>query len=323
MIAARSRAALTERLELVHEALNVSEVVEIAGPRDITDLRSSRLHYLLDTNQATCLAGMRLAGRRVPFVVDTGDDPACLARNNGMRTAALRGWVANWLLAKAVGVVYRGFFHGPVLRSHTRAPLALAPDTAPDALLDRRPSPALEPVVASFGSARMPSSGDRAYGWEVVDVVAATSDLKGVLVIRGAGIDALRARARRLGVTRRLTIHTPQDLDSLVGILESASVVTSIQTDDLAGWVRTTGKLPLALGMGKMVAASAVGQAVRVLPESFLLPPDDAIAATRIVALARACIGDEAAQTAKRLAEPFRRSTVAESLRRFMMGVSA
>jgi hypothetical protein len=201
--------------------------------------------------------------------------------------------------------------------------LLFAPDTVPDDIVDTPPPVASEAVVGSFGSAAVPLTGDRAYGWEVIDAVAATPGIRGVLVVRGAGIDVLRYRARRLGVSDRVVIHEPVDLGGLIALLEPATIVTSIQSDDLAGWVRTTGKLPLALGMGKMVAASAVGEATRVLPVRFLIPLEDVAAAARIGRLAVECTVGETALDAKRLAEPFRRSSVAQSLQGFITGLSA
>lgn len=321
-MSSRARNALAERLALVASALNVVDLVEIGRSRDVTRLHGRSLHYLLDANQATCAAALMLAARRVRFVVDTGDDPRQLARNHGLRSARPRGWAADQILRRAAAVIHRGFFHGPVLRATTDAPLLFAADTAPDAVIDRPAPRTAGPVIASFGSAATPAQGDRAYGWEVVDAVAATPGVRGVLVVRGPGIESLRARARRLGVIDRMSILGPVDVDGLVGLMEPATIVTSMQSDDLAGWVRTTGKLPLALGMGKMVASSAVGEATRVLPAPFLLPDNDDVAALRIGALARECMGGDAPRVAKGLAEPFRRSTVALSLRAFVAELS-
>jgi hypothetical protein len=48
-------------------------------------------------------------------------------------------------------------------------------------------------------------------------------------------------------------------------------ICLSTQTNDVVGWVRTTGKLPLYLAAGRYVLASRVGEAARVLPEEMLV----------------------------------------------------
>jgi hypothetical protein len=49
-------------------------------------------------------------------------------------------------------------------------------------------------------------------------------------------------------------------------------ICLSTQSNDLAGQVRTTGKLPLYLACDRFVLASEVGEAARVLPQEMLVP---------------------------------------------------
>jgi len=51
-------------------------------------------------------------------------------------------------------------------------------------------------------------------------------------------------------------------------------ICLSTQTNDAAGQVRTTGKLPLYLASGRFVLSTEVGEAARVLPPDMLLPYD-------------------------------------------------
>jgi hypothetical protein len=196
-----------------------------------------------------------------------------------------------------------------------------APDTVPDDLLDGNAvSDVGDPgLVASFGSASEPGNGDRAYGWEVVDLVASSPTLEGLLVVNGPGIEALRRRAKRLGVSSRVVIEGPRPLLELAHRLRPAGFVTSVQSDDLAGWVRTTGKLPIALGLGKALVATRVGEASRVLPDRFLVDSagDDELVA-RMAVVIESGIPDDWALQARSLAEWFRRSTVADGLGRFL-----
>jgi hypothetical protein len=328
-LAARSVPALAERLALLSGAVAPRVVVlrDRAGVAEVVaKARRGAPVYLLDVNRPTAEVALRLLAARRPYVLDTGDDAAALARGSGANAgvAAARGAADRLVVRGARAVVHRGFHHGPLLRSRTRAPLHFAPDTAPDDLLDSPPGPGDEGVVATFGSTGAPRAGDRVYGWEVVDVVAATPGLRGLVVGRGPGLDALRARALRLGVADRVTFCGPLPLPALVEAVGGAAFLTSVQSDDRAGWVRTTGKLPLALAARRVPVATRVGEAARVLPDRLLVPPapDSALVAGAVDTV-RAGTPEGWPQTAGALAETYRRSRVADGLRDFLATVLA
>lgn len=326
VLADRARLALRERVNLVVEAVPGAEVVIAASPREaLSRLAGTSLPYLLDVNALTARVALGLVRARRPYVVDTGDDPGALARSgHGRIVAGGHQLVERFVLLQARAVVCRGSFHLAVLRGRTSAPLWWAPDTVPDELLDGEAATdvANRCLVASFGSASKPANGDRAYGWEVVDLVARCPTLEGLLVINGPGIKTLRRRADRLGVGGRVMIEGPRPLPELARRLRPAAFVTSVQSDDLAGWVRTTGKLPIALGLGKALAATRVGEASRVLPDRFLVDAaDDEELVTGMAAVIESGIPIDWPSTAKGLAEQFRRSAVAVGLRRFLAGL--
>lgn len=314
--------SLDERVALIRQAADVGEVVVASNAAQVLRrLSGGSTAYLLDVNAVTAGAAAALWTRRRPYVVDTGDDPATLARSNGgVATAVVHASVERLMLRRAAAVVCRGSFHQPILRAKTPAPLWWAPDSVPDDLLDApvRP-PARDDVVASFGSAAAPRAGDRAYGWEVVDLVAKTPGLTGVLVVNGPGIAALRARAARLGVADRVEIHSARPLPELARLLEAAGFVTSVQSDDLAGWARTTGKLPIVLGLGKVLVTTRVGEASRILPDSMLVRPGNDLELVEGLAagIARGTPQDWGGR-ARTLAEQFRRSAVAARLAGFL-----
>ena len=59
-------------------------------------------------------------------------------------------------------------------------------------------------------------------------------------------------------------------------------ICISTQTNNIVGWVRTTGKLPLYLACNKFIIATRVGEASRILPEEMLIsypasPPEGKI----------------------------------------------
>lgn len=319
----RSRAglALGERVELLREAVDVDQVILATTPREVVaQLGSASVAYLLDVNALTARVAALLWARRRPYVIDTGDDPATLAlASRGRPVALAQGSVEHLALRHALAVVCRGCFHQPILRSKTSVPVLWAPDTVPDELLDPAPTPGRDDLVASFGSAPAPRRGDRAYGWEVIDLVAADASLSGLLFVNGAGLAALQARATRLGVGPRVRVQGPCPLPELARGLGPAGFVTSVQSDDLAGWVRTTGKLPVALGLGKALVTTRVGEASRILPDSMLVTPgDDQQLVEGFGAAISRGIPRGWSETARELAERFRRSRVAAELGAFL-----
>lgn len=322
VVSSRGVVSLSERLDLLREAADVDEVVVASGPKEaLGRLGRGPVPYLLDVNRVSAGVAGALVARGRPYVLDTGDDATALARaTRGVAASVGFGALERQMVRRARAVVCRGSFHVPVLRTKTAVPLWCAPDTVPDKFLDALVGPPPDPaVVSTFGSASSPSSGDRAYGWEVVDLVAANAALRGVIVVNGSGIDALRARAHRLGVADRVAIEGSCSLPDLATRLSSAAFVTSIQSDDLAGWVRTTGKLPIALGLGKGLVTTRVGEASAVLPGSLLVEPGDhAGVLARMADVIRQGLEPGWPCEARRLAERFRRSTVAYGLRQFL-----
>ncbi len=326
VLSARGRLALNERVQLVQRAIRVDEVVVASRPDEVLARLGRRsLPYLLDVNKLTTAVALALLVRRRPYVVDTGDDPAALANaSSGPLRAAALELAERIVVGNASAVVCRGWFHRPLLRAKTAAPVSWAPDTVSDTLLDSPPLPDGEDrVVASFGSARLPRDGDRAYGWEVVDLVARAPNLSGLLVVSGPGIGALRARAARRGVSHRVTIEGSLPLADLARRIREAGFVTSVQSDDLAGWVRTTGKLPLCLGLGKALVTTRVGEASRVLPDELLVATsgdDDTVIGDMAAVIDRGVPAGWSSR-ARRAAERFRRSAVAASLGEFLAAI--
>jgi hypothetical protein len=300
---------------------SVRVVVASNARHVLSQIEPLSMPYLLDINSVTAPVGAALFARRRSFVVDTGDDPAALARGrSGAGVALARGGVERLLLGRARAVVCRGSFHQPVLRAKTDTALWWAPDTVPDEILDGpERSVGSENVVSTFGSASSPARGDRAYGWEVIDLVASSPSLTGIIVVNGDGIEALQQRAARMGVDDRVNIERARPLADLVKRLAPAGFVTSVQSDDLAGWVRTTGKLPIALGSGKVLVTTRVGEASRVLPARFLVETgsDDELI-LRMRSVIEQGVAPGWADEARELAETFRRSRVAAGLRSFL-----
>lgn len=314
--------ALVERRALVAAALQPRATVVLTGRPAVRELvdhaRRGALVYLLDVNRATLGAGnaLAVAGRR--FVLDTGDDAAALARSSGTPAAevARQRHGQRLLLALARLVVCRGWFHAFRLAERRPGRVAWVPDTAPDWLFDVPLPPGDPELVATFGTVTRPDAAGRWYGQEVLDLLVRRPALRSLLVGRGPGLAALRRHAEDLGVAGRARIEGAVPLERLVELVGEAAWLTSVQSDDPAGWSRTTGKLPLALAAGRTLLATSVGEAARVLPARQQLRPapweallDDLAAAVDAGAPADALAAGRA------LAETYRRSACAARLR--------
>lgn len=307
----RASSALTERLALLEQ---------VRGLLPPTDLL-----YLLDIDRTTAVEALNARLRRQPYVVDIGDDAGTLARGAGLSASRVRGrqWVARAVLHGSRAIVHRGYFHQLALPpDRTSRPLFWAPDTVDDACLDM-PSPVERDsaLVATFGSitSDVPrASWPEFYGAELLDILDEAPGVRGLVVLRGPGADAFRRRAEERGLSARIEWHHDLPLEKLFALLRRASFVTSFQTDDLTGWSRTTGKLPLALGAGCGLLTTAVGEASRVLPADQMSSANRAdflsMCHRRI---ARGWSADDAARS-RLAAERYRRSNVAASLVEFL-----
>lgn len=240
--------------------------------------------YVFDMALAGVVAGaLATAGRR-RLIVDTGDAITALARSSGMRGPL--GLAATALLERtalhaADHLVVRGTYHREYLETR-----GIAATVVPDGVDMRVFAPgdgaparqawgvAGELVVGLVGSSVWSPALGIAYGWDLVEMLALVRDLpvRGVIVGDGSGLAHLRERSSALGVGDRLTLAGRRPLGELPALLAGMDVCLTTQTNDLAGNVRTTGKLPLYLATGRYILASRVGEAARVLPDEMLVP---------------------------------------------------
>jgi glycosyltransferase involved in cell wall biosynthesis len=263
--------------------------VLLAGPgrrgvvRALRALAGTRpkVAYLVDVGLSTTTAApvARLLGSKV--VLDTGDLAFDLARSTGSRSRL--GLAAVWggekiLIGLSSHVVVRGSAHLSLLGPR---PATYAPDLAPlgarpipgDAIRERLGLEGLF-VVGLVGSVvRAPRLGI-SYGWDLVDALPHTSTRVHALIVGGGdGLPDLRSRAQRLGITDRCHFAGYVDPDEVGEWVGAMDVGISTQSNDSAGAVRTTGKLPLYLACGCPVLASDVGEARRLLgPLGWTIP---------------------------------------------------
>lgn len=323
-----SRSALQERIELLALALPLVDIIEVdvEGARSlIHQATEGATAYLLDVNRATVMAALKLHQKGLPYIVDTGDDPKALALAMGLPriVAGSRGVANTSMLRWANLIVCRGWYHQKWLEARMRQPVYWVPDTAPDWIYDSDLPPGNPQTVATFGTMQLPRAGHQVYGWEVVELVAASKDLRGIIIGRGPGLDLLRLQAERQGSTERIEFFEAAPMRELIETISRARFVTSIQSNDKAGWFRTTGKLPLALASRRVVIATAVGEAARILPSELTLRPARRQALVDGIRHVISTGGPEGWDvTAAHLSEIYRRSTVADHLATFVKQAS-
>jgi glycosyltransferase involved in cell wall biosynthesis len=217
------------------------------------------------------------------FVVETGDAIYELMRSTGTRGATgllLTRWLEKFSLRAATRIVVRGRFHREWL-SH----MGVAADVIQDGVDtevftplkvdDLRREHGLEEVltVGLVGSSVWSEKLGMCYGWELVEMMRRLkhAPVKGVIIGDGSGIPRLKARCREYGIEDQVLFLGYVPFEQLPRYLNLIDVCLSTQTNDLAGRVRTTGKLPLYLATGRYVLASEVGEAALVLEREMLL----------------------------------------------------
>lgn len=217
------------------------------------------------------------------MVTDTGDAIYELSCNSGNRRAG--SLALTWLLERfALWVSDR-----IVVRSHPHQELLLArgitsvviPDGVdteqfrPQLSSDVRTKYGLEgaTVIGLLGSLIWNTRWQMCYGWELVEAFDSLRDLpvKGLIIGEGSGLARLKEQCLACGLGNRIIFAGRISYDDLPRYLNAMDICLSTQTNDTAGQVRTTGKLPLYLACGRFVLASRVGEAARVLPSEMLV----------------------------------------------------
>ena len=222
------------------------------------------------------------------LIVETGDAITELVRSSGSR-GRFGLWLTQMLETTAFWiadrVVVRGTFHKELLAGRGIAADVIQDgvDVSQFAPLDAvalRKQYGLEGAltVGLLGTSIWSEKLQMCYGWELVEMVSLLSDsyvkVKGIIIGGGSGIPHLKARCRELGIEDRIVFFDFIPYEELPLYLSLIDVCLSTQTNDVAGQVRTTGKLPLYLAAGRHILASEVGEAARLLTREMLVPYD-------------------------------------------------
>lgn len=253
-------------------------------------LRTRRpdLAYVLNTALPGALLApwlTRIHG--IPYILDTGDAVYEMARDSGIeprwRLPLLR-LVEQIALRNARSIVVRGSRHQEYLRASGLPRVQLIRDgyldpgaitpASVEALRTRFSLPRDRLVVGVLGSTVFSPRLRICYGWDLLEALGRLRDLPvhGLVIGDGDGLPWLREQAHRHQVTDRVTFAGRVPYADVQPSLRLFDFALSTQTNNLAGRVRTTGKLPEYMAAGRFVLASRVGDAERLLPEPMLVP---------------------------------------------------
>ena len=239
--------------------------------------------YVLDmAASGVAAAGVYRLVTGTPWYVDTGDAIVALGKALGRGPMAMFATrvLELFALRASSGVVVRGSYHKELL-----ARRGITATFIPDGVdleqfappKDQKPKSPTDPlVIGMVGSVVWSPVRESCYGWELVEIVKqlqGTIDrpVRGIMVGDGSGLPRLKERCQQLGIEGLVEFAGRVPYAELPGWLHRMDICLSTQTNDVVGWVRTTGKLPLYLAAGRFVLASRVGEAARVLPEEMLV----------------------------------------------------
>jgi glycosyltransferase involved in cell wall biosynthesis len=241
--------------------------------------------YIFDMSFSGVLAaGVYRLISRCRTVVDTGDAIYELSKSTGNR-GALGLWLTRLLERYAFAISDR-----VVVRSHPHQELlarkGILASVVPDGVDTRQFFPSDEAqlarelglqgctVIGLVGSLVWSPRWQMSYGSDLIEVIDRLRDLpvKGLIVGDGSGMPELKKQSGARGLEHRILFVGRLPYDQLPRYLNIMDICLSTQTNDVAGQVRTTGKLPLYLACGRFVLASEVGEAARVLPPDMLAP---------------------------------------------------
>jgi len=221
----------------------------------------------------------------LPFVIDTGDvvyEMALSAGTHSPLTLPLLKWIESSTHRYAHTVVVRGTKHQQLLQQRGLKRVVLIrdgfvepPQFKPSELDMLRRGLRLENkfVVGVLGSLVYSPRLQICYGWDLVMALTHLKQLPihGLVIGDGPGLPWLEKFASDQGVSDRITFAGRVPYVEVPLYLQLLDIAISTQTNNLAGQVRTTGKIPEYMANERFIFASRVGEAALVLPKEMLL----------------------------------------------------
>lgn len=264
------------------------------GTRKETDARWEKqladwkpdLLYLLNTAMPGCTVALKQKWfSKRPYLLDTGDVIYEMAKSAGTtpwwKIPAL-GLVEDLTQDHASGIIVRGSKHQEYLRglgyNHVHlirdgCSPAASPEPEAVAQLKRHLNLTAPLIVGLMGSLTFSPTLQICYGWDLVEALAQLPEnaVQCVIIGDGTGREWLEEKAQALGVWSRIRFCGRIPYEQVPLYLRVLDVALSTQTNNLAGQVRTTGKLPEYMAASCYVLASKVGDASVLLPPGMTL----------------------------------------------------
>ena len=236
------------------------------------------LLYVIDVGPINLLAGtLAKVLLRTRFVVDTGDLIYELAVEEGspFLVRAIKKVYEKLSLTLSDAIVVRGIFHKELLQKRGYRNVFCIPDGVDTTffnlrdVFELRRNLKLQDVttVGLIGMTHWNRRTQSCTGWELVEAIALLRDLPvvGLLIGNGSGIPMLERRASQLRIGGKLKFFGRLPYDRLPDYLSLIDICLLTQRNNLCGWVRTTGKLPHYLALGRYIIATEVGTVATIL----------------------------------------------------------
>lgn len=139
--------------------------------------------------------------------------------------------------------------------------------------LKKRIAPNNELVIGIVGSLTWSKQLNLCYGWDLIEMLNIMKDkpIKGVIIGDGNGRKNLEQKVKKHGIDNKIIFTGWLAYEKLPEYINIMDICLSTQTNDVVGWMRTTGKLPLYLACGKYILATDVGGAHYILPPNMRL----------------------------------------------------
>ncbi len=238
------------------------------------------LLYVIDIGPINLLAGVAAKYLfRIRFVIDTGDlvYDLAVAEGNSILRRAIKKITEDLALFLSDAIVVRGTLHKKLLQKQSYRNVFYIPDgvdtvfSYPREVTELRERLGLQDVttIGLVGTTHWNRKTQACNGWELVETISLLRDLPvaGLLIGDGTGLPKLKRRADQLEIGDRFKFFGRVPYECLPDHLSLIDICLLTQPNNPCGWVRTTGKLPEYLALGRYIVSTEVGTAATILKD--------------------------------------------------------